>query len=273
MVRVIACLFLTTVLLQPTSSANGQGAPGAPPDPAEGLKPCSTETVNGNCYINVDRRYPITLPTIQMRKGAHIVVKVYYPYAFETLTLDAGTAQAFEGTDQGAGLLTALLPQLKSATWSQAQSFTEASPSAPLSALAAARLPVIDCSVRQSDPTDQVICDIKNLNALLTQTMKPAVDYFRDANEVYAAAREILAAAPQPHDPTATALNRGPGVPGAIIPNPWEHYAGWRTEMLRRLQVLGCQGRSKTRPVGRSKSRPVAGWEVIGYAGSVASGA
>jgi len=26
----------------------------------------------------------------------------------------------------------------------------------------------------------------------------------------------------------------------------------------------GCQGRSKTRPVGRSKSRPVASWEVIG---------
>jgi hypothetical protein len=36
---------------------------------------------------------------------------------------------------------------------------------------------------------------------------------------------------------------------------------------------LRCQGRSKTRPVGRSKSRPVAGWEVIGYAGSVVSGA
>ena len=34
-----------------------------------------------------------------------------------------------------------------------------------------------------------------------------------------------------------------------------------------------CQGRSKTRPVGRSKSRPVDGLEVLGYSGSVASGA
>ncbi|HEX4005471.1 MAG TPA: hypothetical protein VHX60_04805 [Acidobacteriaceae bacterium] len=244
MVRLVACIFLASLLFQPTPSARGQGAPAPaaapppPPDPANGLKPCSTETVNGNCYINVDRRYPITLPTIQMRKGTHIVVKVYYPYAFETLTLDAGTAQAFEGTDQGAGLLTALLPQLKSATWSQAQSFTEASSVAPLSALAAARLPVIDCGVHQPDPTNQVVCDVKNLNTLLTQTMKPAMDYFRDANEVYAVAREILAAAPQPRDATATALNRGPGVPSAI-PNPWENYADWRTEMLRRLHALG----------------------------------
>ena len=34
-----------------------------------------------------------------------------------------------------------------------------------------------------------------------------------------------------------------------------------------------CQGRSKTRPVRRSKSRPVGGWEVVGYSGSVSSGA
>ena len=35
----------------------------------------------------------------------------------------------------------------------------------------------------------------------------------------------------------------------------------------------GCQGRSKTRPVWRSKSRPAESLEVVGYAGSVASGA
>jgi len=46
-------------------------------------------------------------------------------------------------------------------------------------------------------------------------------------------------------------------------------YVVARTLRSRRDKALdvtinGCQGRSKTRPVGRSKSRPVASWEVIG---------
>jgi hypothetical protein len=39
------------------------------------------------------------------------------------------------------------------------------------------------------------------------------------------------------------------------------------------VQLVICQGRSKTLPVGRSKNRPVEKQEVEGLAGSMASGA
>jgi hypothetical protein len=40
----------------------------------------------------------------------------------------------------------------------------------------------------------------------------------------------------------------------------------WQDGSDQRI-LAGCQGRSKTRPVGRSKSRPVVGSQVVGYSG------
>jgi hypothetical protein len=83
--------------------------------PPDYLPVCSTEKVNGNCFLNINRRYPISMPTFQMRRDAHVTVYVFHPFAFESLTLDAGAAQAFEGTDQAAGLLNAVTPYGKGA--------------------------------------------------------------------------------------------------------------------------------------------------------------
>lgn len=56
---------------------------------ADDLKQCSTEKINNDdCVVIIDRRYPITLPTIQMRPGKKMIVKVQDPLSFETLSLD-----------------------------------------------------------------------------------------------------------------------------------------------------------------------------------------
>jgi hypothetical protein len=79
---------LASIILFISLSVVTRGQNVAPPASTDGLKPCSTETVNGNCYIDIDRRYPVTPPTIQMRKNAKITVNVYHTYSFETLRRD-----------------------------------------------------------------------------------------------------------------------------------------------------------------------------------------
>src|ERR1700674_4575793 len=74
---------------------------------------CSTEKVNGDCTLNIDRSYPIALPTLQMQPGKRITVNVINPLPFETLTLDPLSAQMIPGTDQAAGFINAVAPDLK----------------------------------------------------------------------------------------------------------------------------------------------------------------
>jgi tetratricopeptide (TPR) repeat protein len=116
--------------------------------------------------------------------------------------------------------------------------------------------------VTQANPGDQVRCDLSKLNDLLTSVMQPIADYFSAANGVYAAAREIQSAAPQPLGTGGAAILRGPNVP-AGLPNPWLDYPGWRTQMLSNLDTLGtdtsnllaelpgpCQKRTDPKPSG-----------------------
>jgi hypothetical protein len=78
------------------------------------LPKCSTEKINSDdCAVYIDRKFPIIMPTFPMHPGKHIVVVLYDAFHFETVSLDPTTAQAFEGTDQGAGLVTAAVPNFK----------------------------------------------------------------------------------------------------------------------------------------------------------------
>jgi hypothetical protein len=74
---------------------------------------CSTEKVNNDCTVTVDRSYPVALPTIQLRRGKRVTVTVQNGLPFEVLSLDLQTGQAVAGTDQTAGFLSAALPNLK----------------------------------------------------------------------------------------------------------------------------------------------------------------
>jgi hypothetical protein len=105
--------------------------------------------------------------------------------------------------------------------------------------------------------------DLSNLNDLLTTTMKPIHDYFSTASDIYAAAREIQFAAPQPVNAIAPTTLRGPGVPETKLPDPWVKYDEWRTQMLKDLSTLGtatsnllaelpgaCQKKTDPKPSG-----------------------
>src|ERR1700731_2798160 len=74
---------------------------------------CSTQKVNGDCTINIDRNYPVTLPTIQMRSGKKVTIDVVNPLPFESLTLDPQSIQAVAGTDQIANFFSSVLPSIK----------------------------------------------------------------------------------------------------------------------------------------------------------------
>jgi hypothetical protein len=81
---------------------------------AQAQELCSTEKVNHkDCTVYISRRYPVTLPTIQMHPGKKVTVVVLQPLGFESLSLDWTTGTALPGTDQGATLLTAVVPDLK----------------------------------------------------------------------------------------------------------------------------------------------------------------
>ena len=58
----------------------------------DGDKECSTEIVNADCTVTIDRSYPVVLPTIQMRPGAVVKVRIVHSLPFETLSLDLQSA-------------------------------------------------------------------------------------------------------------------------------------------------------------------------------------
>jgi hypothetical protein len=238
---------------QPASPQSTTPVPAAPPaaptqafDKRNYLPACSTEKVNGNCFVNIDRRYPISMPTFQMHRGGHITVYVFHPFAFESLTLDPGTAQAFQATDQAAGLLNALSPTLsKSVTFGT----TENALTAGLTIQHYAAMDELNLELAQSTaPVDDVklakeIRDqITQLNQILDQTvdqsLTPVKTYFEETKTIYAQIREIELAAPRPSADLNNTPLRLTGVP-ADTPNPWEDYSEWRRHMTEKLTKQG----------------------------------
>src|ERR1700722_15472578 len=87
------------------------------------VRRCSTEIVNTDtCMVVIDRRYPVTLPAIQMHPDTKmhpdtsIWVVLNNPLPFETVSLDLTSAAAQPGTEQLASMLTAAIPDLKGLT-------------------------------------------------------------------------------------------------------------------------------------------------------------
>jgi hypothetical protein len=198
---------------------------------ADDLKQCSTEKVNHeDCTVIVDRRYPITLPTIQMSPGKRVIVKVQDRLAFETLTLDETSATALPGTDQGAALLTAAIPDLKGLVLSnmtvpaQQYAMQVAHPEA------------------QADPAEQARVDALNdtfkvLRGMLDSAQKSIPDdkspFFEHVVVVYGQINQVLAPIPKPGSRSDKKFVPPPNAPGT--PDPWVHYAEWRVFLLCEL--------------------------------------
>jgi len=232
----------------PTPAPTAANPPAVPPlappstatsKPSDYLPVCSTEKVNGDCFLNIDRRYPISMPTFQMRKNAHLTVYVFHPFAFESLTLDPGSAQAFEGTDQAAGLVNALIPLGKGAIMG-----TEVQLAGPRSNDFSLTLSEVDSALEKSPPNDdlalagQVRSELVQLDTLLTQALAPVTSYISETKDIYNQVREIESAVPRPGSLGGSPL-RYPGVNPALTPNPWERYSEWRLFMIKELNQQG----------------------------------
>jgi hypothetical protein len=80
-----------------SSTAEQPPAGGSPQDILEkwdGGHPCSTEKVNHNCTLTIDRTNLLQPPTLQMYSSAVVTVKITNDHPFETLSLDWQSSNA-----------------------------------------------------------------------------------------------------------------------------------------------------------------------------------
>lgn len=89
-------------------NAGGQ-APGVAPA-APKVTPCSTEKVNGDCTLTIDRTNPLQPPTLQMYPGKVVTVKIENGLPFESLSLDWQSSSAILSPDPSSSILSALDP-------------------------------------------------------------------------------------------------------------------------------------------------------------------
>lgn len=210
--------------------------------PKDFLPVCSTEKVNDNCFVNIDRRYPVTMPTFQMRRGSHITVYVFHPFSFENLTLDAGAPQAYEGTDQASSFVTGAVPFAKGAVFETtnvpfAGVFTNNEAFAEIMGEVQPRL-------QQPNPpppvqlAQKIVQEIHHLDDLLTSSIADVKNYFDETNAIYAEVREIESPLPRPVADLQNKPLRSPGV-SAGMPYPFHDYGVWRTAILNQLTKQG----------------------------------
>lgn len=238
-------------------SQQGQPAEGKPPIPSppiacQGFQPvCSTEKVNGDCFVNIDRKYPITMPTFKLHRGSHITVCVFHPVPFEMLTLDPGPASAYQGSDQASALVASLVSFGKggvfgTTNFSTMSAATEADFRANLqfSPRLEALLGETNSRAQAPNPSEitvleqKVADEVKGLNSILSDAIRPVVNYFSDTNSIFARIREVESALPRPVADARNTELLAQGVP-ADRANPWSDYPAWKAQMTKALRGQG----------------------------------
>jgi hypothetical protein len=219
--------------------------------PAAQAQSCSTEKVNHeDCHIVIDRRYPVTLPTIQMSSGKRVTVYVDNPLEFETLSLDETGATALPGTDQSAAILTAAVPNFKG--------FVTSNVTIPAPAEFA---PLAEFAFDGGNP-DQAQMDVINNELAVMRSMLVAAQaaptddpnntkLYQSIRIVYAQLNQALAPIPKPGSDANVPFVPPPDAP--LTPNPWKDYADWRNCVLYELaggdaDGVNCQTPSAPHP-------------------------
>jgi len=194
---------------------------------------CSTQKVNGDCSITIDRNYPVTLPTIQMRSGRKVWVNVVNPLAFESLTLDPQSIQAMAGTDQIANFFNSVFPSIKGVS---AGSQTSAQMLAEL-------------AVKESD--DGTVRQIKQLlrgmQEMLDASQSQITYFTTNSVVIYAQLQEALSSIPRPRDSNGQIV-RASAVP-AFTPEPWSNYGRWQPFMLCEFSRAKCPPNDASYPI------------------------
>jgi hypothetical protein len=195
--------------------------------------PCSTEKVNHqSCTVRFDRRYPVTLPTIQMSPGKHVLVEVDNPLEFETLSLDETGATALPPTDQAAAFLTSAVPNLKGFVWSNVTIPSQAE-------FAPAAVFALDGGNPDEEQMNFINSELAVLRSMLLAAQAALPDdshnteLYREIRIVYAQLNQALAPIPKPGSGGVGPFMPPPDAPNT--PNPWADYSNWRTCLLFEL--------------------------------------
>jgi hypothetical protein len=214
--RIAAPLFVFAFLATYSVSARGEE--------------CSTEKVNHNCTLTINRQYPIAVPTIQMRPHDKVTVVVLHPLPFEILTLDFQNAQAVAGTDQLAGLITTAVPYLKSfVLLTSVEGFTK-------SMMTENFTPGF---VAAPDPNfRKVEMELDALKKSIDDASEPLARYGEDAKVVYLQLQEVMSPIPRPSTTGGAGVARPPEI--GQTPNPWDRYKEWRQWMIYELVASPC---------------------------------
>jgi hypothetical protein len=166
-----------------------------------------------------------------MKPGNHITVEVCYPFRFETLSLDPGSAQALQGSDQGAALVPSAVTNAKGL--STATDVVFKLNSYKMSAR------VFDAVPKNSD-TKEIEDGLSALGTLLDDKSTAArlqIKSFIDQTKViYAQLQEVESQMPRPVKSADDKIERGSGVKD-WTPNPWDDdcYAKWRGVLIYEL--------------------------------------
>lgn len=246
------CLLAASLVAQPHPTQPPPADPVVPPVACQGFQPvCSTEKVNRDCFVNLDRKYPITMPTFKLHRGSHITVCVFHPVPFEMLTLDPGPASAYQGSDQASALVTSLVSFGKGGVFGTTN-FTTMSAATEADFRANfqfgqrldALLAETNSGAHAPNPSEitvleQKIADeVKTLNSILSDAISPVAKYFGDTNSIFARIREVESALPRPVADAKNTELLAQGVPASRA-NPWSDYRTWKTQMTADLRVQG----------------------------------
>ncbi len=198
----------------------------------------------------IDRRYPVTLPTIQMSPGKRVTVYVDNPLEFETLSLDETGATALLGTDQLAAILTAAAPDFKG--------FVTSNVTIPApEALAPAAERAFDGGNPDQAQMDVINNELAVMRSMLVAAQAAPTDdpnnakLYQSIRTVYAQLNQALAPIPKPGSGANESFVPPPDAP--ITPNPWKDYANWRNCVLYELaggnaDGVNCQTPSTPHP-------------------------
>jgi hypothetical protein len=212
-----------------------QGVQPIPPEihlPAQNPLPiCSTEIVNNSCTVRIDRSYPITLPTVQMKTGARLSVIVDNELPFESVTLDPQSQQAVAGTDQTAGLATALQSEVKNFVFSN-----NLTTNTNLALIVTDEQFSKTFSTAREQPTDtdkKIQGELTELQGMLQNVFKQLHTVRHEIEAVYLELQEASSPLPRPVDNSWSPI-RPEGILSAL-PSPWSDYSNWRITILAQL--------------------------------------
>jgi hypothetical protein len=184
---------------------------------------CSTQKVNGDCVLVVDRRYPLTMPAVQMRDGNVLTVAVTNRLPFETLTLNPQSAQAIPGSDQLANFVSVGLPNLKGLIITTKLNTSSLGLSAHGLAEKGTETPDIKT----------VKANLLALNNMLQHANRLIGSFSDKATTINLQLQEILSVLPRPSEDNKKSV-RDSGIP-TDTPDPWTHYPDWRKYLLCEL--------------------------------------